>query len=107
MAHESFSHVSLPDSPGRGIVLKVHSRFPVWTSNACTRPFVLLCVFGVPPSRNDDPISTTPLFVTAGVECTPISPLTRSIGWRLPNTAASFRSMLPVLPQELMTRAVL
>ena len=43
-AHESFSHVSLPNSPGRGMVLNVHSSLPVRTSNARTRPLVLLWV---------------------------------------------------------------
>src|SRR3954470_8263779 len=54
-AHESFSHVSLPNSPGRGIVLNVHSSFPVRASNARTSPLVLLCVLTVAPSRNDEP----------------------------------------------------
>ena len=44
IAHESFSQVSLPNSPGRGIVLNVHSSLPVRTSKARTRPLVLLCV---------------------------------------------------------------
>ena len=29
IAHDSFSHVSLPNSPGRGIVLNVHSSLPL------------------------------------------------------------------------------
>src|SRR6185503_2583227 len=99
-AHDSFSHVSLPNSPGRGIVLNVQSRLPLRTSYPRTSPLVLLCVFGVPPSRNDDPIRTTPSLVTDGVECTPISPVVRSIGWPLPKTAPSFRSTMPSLPKD-------
>ena len=73
IAHESFSHVSLPNSPGRGIVLNVQSSLPVRTSNARTSPLVLLCVVTVMPSLNDDPTMTTSL-TTVGVECRPISP---------------------------------
>src|SRR5580765_2621838 len=42
-SHEPFSHVSLPNSPGPGIVLNFQSCLPVFTSNARTRPleFVL------------------------------------------------------------------
>src|SRR5215510_4373443 len=42
-SHEPFSQVSLPNSPGPGIVLKRQSCLPVLTSNARTRPleFVL------------------------------------------------------------------
>src|SRR6202049_387008 len=54
-AHESPSHVSLPNSPGRGIVLNVQSTFPVRASNARTSPLVLLCVTTVAPSRIDEP----------------------------------------------------
>src|SRR5205823_6320750 len=67
IAHDSFSHVSLPNSPGRGIVLNVQSVFPVRTSYARTRPLVLLCVFTVSPSRKEDPTITTS-FATVGVE---------------------------------------
>ena len=34
--HESFSQVSLPNSPGCGMVWKIHSRLPVRTSNPRT-----------------------------------------------------------------------
>ena len=40
----------------------------VRASYARTSPLVLLWVFGVPPSRNDDPTMTTPSLVIAGVE---------------------------------------
>ena len=33
---ELFSHVSYPNSPGRGIVWKIHMRWPVFTSNPRT-----------------------------------------------------------------------
>ena len=94
--------VSFPNSPGRGIVLKVHNRLPVRTSNPRTSPLVLLWVFGVPPSRNADPTMTTPSLVTDGVECTPISPVTRSICCPLPNTTPSFKSTMPSLPKDAM-----
>src|SRR4029453_17415118 len=42
IAHDSFSQVSFPNSPGRGRVLNVHSSLPVRTSHARTRPLVLL-----------------------------------------------------------------
>ena len=82
-AHESFSQVSLPNSPGRGIVLNVQSSLPVRTSKARTSPLVLLCVVTVMPSLNDEPTMTTSL-TTVGVACRPISPVSRSIGCRLP-----------------------
>ena len=44
VAHEPFSHVSLPNSPGAGIVLNRHTSFPVRTLKARTRPLVLLWV---------------------------------------------------------------
>ena len=62
------------------MVLNCQSFFPVRTSKASTSPLVLLCVLGALPSRNEEPTMTTPLRVTAGVECRPISPLTKSIG---------------------------
>ena len=99
-AHDSFSHVSLPNSPGFGIVLNVQSSLPVRASNARTRPFVLLCVGTVAPSRIDEPTMITS-FTTVGVECTPISPVSRSICWPLPNTAPTFRSMMPSLPNDV------
>ena len=55
IAHEPFCHVSLPNSPGRGIVLNVQSSLPVRASNARTSPLVLLCVVIVMPSFIDDP----------------------------------------------------
>src|SRR5581483_2101741 len=101
IAHNSSSHVSLPNSPGRGIVLNVQSSLPVLTSNARTSPLVLLCVLTVAPSRNDEPTSTTS-FTTTGVECTPISPVSRSIGCPLPYTAPFFRSTMPLSPNALI-----
>src|SRR5207245_7520066 len=97
--HDSFSHVSLPNSPGRGIVLNVHSSLPLFTSNARTRPFVLLWVLTVIPSLNDDPTITTSLTMS-GVEWSPISPVSRSIGCPLPNTAPFFRSTTPPSPND-------
>ena len=45
-AHESSSHVSLPASPGGGMVLKTHFSLPVRTSHARVHPgicsFVML-----------------------------------------------------------------
>src|SRR5262245_50615428 len=98
MAHDSFSQVSLPNSPGRGIVLNVHSNLPDLASHARTRPFVLLCVFTVRPSRNDDPTRMTSL-ATVGVEWRPISPLSRLICSPLPTTAPTFMSTTPLLPK--------
>src|SRR5580765_1351581 len=40
--HDSFSHVSLPNSPGYGIVLKRQINLPVRASNARTRPFAFV-----------------------------------------------------------------
>src|SRR6478736_5795106 len=99
IAQESFSQVSLPTSPGRGIVLNVHSVLPVRTSKARASPLLLLCVTTVKPSLNDDPTSTTSP-TTVGVECNPISPVSRLIGWRLPKTTPSFRSTTPFLPND-------
>src|SRR5204862_1735405 len=99
MAHESFSHVSLPTSPGLGIVLNVHSVLPVRTSKARANPLLLLCVTTVKPSLNDDPTSTTSP-TTVGVECKPISPVSRLIGCRFPYTTPSLRSTTPLLPNE-------
>src|SRR3954470_21543486 len=76
-AHESFSHVSLPNSPGRGMVLNVHNNLPVRTSNSRASPLVLFCVLTVPHSRNDEPMIATSLTI-AGLACHPISPLSRS-----------------------------
>src|SRR4029453_7884989 len=98
-AHDPFSHVSLPTSPGRGIVLNVHNTFPVRASYARTRPLVLLCVVIVMPSFIDDPTMTTSL-TTVGVECRPISPVSSSICWPLPYTTPTFMSTTPFLPNE-------
>ncbi len=83
------------------MVLNVQITLPVRTSNARTSPLVLLCVDTVAPSRNDDPTRATSL-TTTGVEWTPISPVSRSIGWRLPYTAPTFRSTMPLVPNELI-----
>src|SRR6266852_7970534 len=101
VAHDSFSHVSLPNSPGRGIVLNVQRSLPLFTSNARTRPFVLLWVLTVIPSLNDDPTITTS-FTTVGVECRPISPTSRSICSPAPFIAPTFRSTTPFLPNVLI-----
>ena len=37
---------------------------------------------------------------TAAVECTPISPVSRSIGSPLPLTAPTFKSTMPSLPND-------
>ena len=50
---------------------------------ARTRPLVLLCVGTVAPSRIAEPMMITSLTM-AGVEWTPISPVSRSICWSLP-----------------------
>ena len=78
IAHDSFSHVSLPNSPGRGIVLNVHSILPVLTSKRAHQP--LRVVVGLDREafaerRADD----HDVLVTVGVECRPISPVSRSI----------------------------
>src|SRR6516164_8755719 len=101
VAHDSRSQVSLPNSPGRGIVLNVHSVLPVRTSYAWTSPFVLLWVLTVRPSRNDEPTSTTS-FATVGVEWSPISPVSRLICSPLPTTAPIFMSTIPSLPNVLI-----
>ena len=45
------------------------------------------------------------LCATAGVEWTPISPVSRSIGWPLPLTTPLFRSTMPLVPNELISCA--
>ena len=40
--HESFSHVSLPNSPSIGMVWKIQSRLPVRTSKPRMKPFTLV-----------------------------------------------------------------
>ena len=64
-AQESFSHVSLPNSPGFGIVLKVHRSLPVRTSKARARPLVLVWVTTCVPSLNAEPTITTSLTTVA------------------------------------------
>ena len=46
--HESFSHVSLPNSPSPGIVWKIQRRLPVRTSNPRMKPFTLVLPRGTP-----------------------------------------------------------
>src|SRR6187200_2845592 len=41
-SHDPFSHVSLPNWPGPGIVLNRHSCLPDFASNARTRPFAFV-----------------------------------------------------------------
>src|SRR6185436_18447799 len=69
-AHESFSHVSLPTSPGCGIGLKVHRGLPVRTSKACTIPGGAAILLG----RSDiDPPRPTPTMTTSLQTCgTPV-----------------------------------
>src|SRR5262245_23947196 len=105
LAHESFPQVLPPGSSGPGMVLNCQSFFPVRTSNARTRPLVLLCEATVAPSLNADPtITTSP--ATAGVECTPISPLSRSICLSTPLTTPTFKSTVPSLPNEVTNAPV-
>ena len=85
--------------PGRGIVLNCQSFFPVWTSKASTIPLVLLWVLGVPPSRKAEPTSMTPLLVTAGAACRPISPVVRSIGWPFRRPRISSCRRMPSSPK--------
>ena len=98
MPQESFSQVSTPNSPGRGTVLKLHRRRPVRTSNACTSPLVLLCVFGAGASAKVPPTMTTSR-ATVGVACSPISPVTRSIDRPSAMIAAALRSTRPSRPK--------
>ena len=60
-AHESFSHVSLPNSTESGIVWKIHRRLPVRTSNPRMKPFTLVLLRGTPPGRCAAPMTTTSL----------------------------------------------
>jgi hypothetical protein len=99
VAHESFSHVSLPNSPAPGMVLNCQIFLPVRTSKARTSPLVLLWVTGWVPSLKEDPTITTS-FATVGVAWMPISPVSRSICWLTPLTAPSFRSTIPSLPND-------
>jgi hypothetical protein len=81
------------------MVLNVHNTLPVRTSKARARPLVLLCVVIVMPSFMDEPINTTSR-TTVGVECRPISPVSRSIGCSLPKTTPIFKSTMPLVPNE-------
>src|SRR5436189_2015798 len=68
--HESFSHVSLPTSPGRGMGLNAHRGLPVRTSNACTMPGAASLRVG----RSDiEPPTPTPTMITSRQTCaTPV-----------------------------------
>ena len=57
--HESFSHVSLPNSPSAGMVWKIHRRLPVRTSKPRMKPFTLVLLRGTPPGRCAAPMTTT------------------------------------------------
>src|SRR5262249_21231816 len=96
--HDPFSHVSLPNSPGRGTRLNDHSSLPVRASKARATPLVLLCVATVIPSLNDEPTRMTSL-VMVGVECSPASPLSRSICLSASVIMPTFRSTTPSLPK--------
>ena|SRR5437667_6487138 len=69
-AHESFSHVSLPTSPGRGIGLNFQRGLPERTSNAWTTPGAASMRVG----RSDiDPPMPTPTITTSRQICgTPV-----------------------------------
>ena len=53
----------------------------------------------VMPSFIDEPTMIVSL-TTVGVECSPISPVSRSICWPLPFTTPTFRSTTPSLPKD-------
>src|SRR5947209_2671955 len=72
-SQDPFSQVSLPNSPGKGMVLKRQICLPVLASNARTRPFALVLKRYPRPSAIEDPTITTSL-TTVGVECRPIPP---------------------------------
>ena len=59
---------------------------------------MLLCVRGAGASANVPPTTTTSR-ATVGAACSPISPLTRSIGRPSPTTAAALRSTSPPSPK--------
>ena len=65
-AHESFSHVSLPNSPGWGMVWNVHSRLPVRTSYPRMYPLVFSFDRGAVPPTIAAPITMTFRTTTAG-----------------------------------------
>ena len=60
---------------------------------------MLLCVVIVMPSFIDDPTMIVSL-TTVGVECRPISPVSRSICCPLPYTTPTFMSTTPFLPND-------
>ena len=64
--HESFSHVSLPNSPGCGIVWNVHRRFPERTSKPRMYPLVFSFDRGAVPPTMAAPNTITFLTTTAG-----------------------------------------
>ena len=76
--HESFSHVSLPNSPGDGIVWKIQSRLPVRTSYPRTYPFSFRMLLGAVPAVWAAPMTTTSLAMS-GVACRPMSAVSMSI----------------------------
>src|SRR3954465_180362 len=98
-SHDPFSQVSLPNSPGPGIVLKRHSCLPVFTSNARTRPFAFVLYRYPRPSNIDDPTMIVS-FTTVGVAWRPISPFSRSSCLSLPMTTPTFRSSTPLVPND-------
>ena len=71
---ESFSQLSLPNSPGCGMVWKIHNRFPVFTSKPRIYPFAFVRLRGAPPPRWAAPTITTSL-ATMGPVFKPISPV--------------------------------
>src|SRR4026207_955189 len=64
-AHESFSHVSPPTSPGSGITLNVQRGLPVRTSNACTLPGACSLFWGL----SEIAPSPTPTITTSRQTC--------------------------------------
>ena len=60
----------------------------------------------VAPSLIEEPTSTTSR-ATDGVECTPISPVSKSICWLIPFTTPTFRSRMPCVPNESISAPVL
>src|SRR4051812_5116175 len=92
---ESFSHVSLPNSPGCGMLWKIQSRLPVRTSKPRTYPFTFSFVFGTPPERCAAPTTTT-LLPTTGGALIPIEPVSGSTTW----SSCVLRSTTPLVPKE-------
>ena len=93
-----FPRYRCPNSPGVGIVLNRQISLPVRTSKARTMPFVLSRLRRSCLPRNDEPTSTT-LPDTVGVECRPISPVSRSICWPVAVDTPTFRSTMPLVPK--------